>query len=635
MPTFKPTCRIRLQLRLDELDNTDAIRALLERDPPKDGAFSLGALSKTTVGAALADNLRKRTALEAIRTKIPRPELAKERSQLDKERTTLQRAQVGQGSTQILPQGLTESPADELNVLFEVLPSQVSISRNGLKDADTAKVTLDFRDVPIDPRVVRAALISISIGVVTADEWERGILGQRVRDSDGSLASLVEHSPGDELRFRSPVAFCGFVDEWLTEFGDDGDSAQLQCRDVSALLRDQRLPTGFAMSTDIPIAEAARQLIDAFPASRGLQVRYGTPTDTFDPFSTTAEADSPIIANALPEVLKKGKGKRGRQPKRHVDESVWDHIMEASLKLGLTPVVRGFTLFLLEPKVLFASFVNARRMVWGRNIKKLSFARKMGGVRSDTIEVRSPDPSIGYTRWARFPVLGDEPRSGILGFAGSPQPTTSRASQTTPNGMPQEVVQTLFVRGVADLATLERIAEQTFHEIARQEIEGAVETDEIESFDSREAGDLLHLLPGDPVTIEVAPPIEQAPVESGAVIGQQSVGGESGMRTTSSLQELQAQSVARRQAYLEELGMSPSTARRLALAQEQVVITSTFRANSVNIEFSAEDGVSMDFDFCNFIVVRESPNERDQQPKATTLSGAAALTNGFGGKFGL
>jgi len=634
MAIFRPTARVRIQLRLDELTETDAILRTLERDAPVGATQAVSAISATAARAALEANLQKRTQLESIRAAVPKPQLNRERSQLDQERQTLQRGPATE--QQERPQGLVEQPNDERNVLFDMLPEEATVSRNGLQDSDTAEVTLSYQDLPIDPRVIRSALISIAIGTVSADDYEAGVTKLRVRETDGSLASMVERVPGEELQFNSASTFVGYVDEWMVEFTEEGDTVKLQCRDISALLRDQRLPEGWGLDMRVPIDMGIQELVNRFPSSRGLKVRYGTPRDPNDPLSDLVSTmDPPFPEDSIPEILKP-QSKRGGQKKRtSTDESVWDHIMKTTQQLGLIPVFRGFTLFIMEPRVVFGDFLKGtRRMVWGRNLSKLAFARKLGGRKNDTIEVRCPDPSIGRTRWARYPVVGNEPRSGVLGLFGSPQPTTTRANNVSPNGMGSETVQVMTVAGVTDSAILERIAEASFEQMARQEIEGYFETEEIESFDSKHEGDLLTLQPGNPITVQIAPPIDLAPVESAAVSGQRSLGLQTGTEraaSATSLQRLQAQSAARRQRYLEDLGMSPATARRLAAAQEQAALIETFRAGHVNISWSADDGVTIDCDFHNFVVVRDgAPNARGEALGAELAGGLSAGQLGLG-----
>jgi hypothetical protein len=334
-------------------------------------------------------------------------------------------------------------------------------------------------------------------------------------------------------------------------------------------------------------------------------VVFGTPVNGDDPLNVLVPDFGPIPAASIPPVKKQKGGKKRAIPSGGRKQSAWDHIVEVTAQLGLVPVWRGFTLFLLEPRALFSSFAGARRMVWGRNISKLGFTRKLTGYLADTIELRSADPSIGRTRWARYPVVDGEPSSGILGDPNSPQPVVSRANRVTPSGRPDERVRVYPARGITDQKTLERLAQNVFEEVGRQEIKGELETDEVESFGSTTEADLLALQPGEPVTIEIALPV--------AV-------GSDGPRVPvqSSLQELSGQSVAERAAFLRGLGMSAQTAQRLAQAQEGIQLVSTFRAGHVNLKWSNETGVSVGFDFQNFIVARDAPEELGLQPKVTS-----------------
>lgn len=602
---FRPSVRVRLQLRIDEFSDTEGIRRTLEREPPKGAAFGVSELAAQDVASGLDGNFQRRQQLESVRASLSPPQLARERAQLDQERAALQKRQ-GSGESQTQPHSLTVDQDSDRNVVFQVLPEMVKVRRNGIKDADTAKITIDFRDVPVDPRVVRACLVSVAMGTVEADEWEAGQQGKR--REDGTLRSLVDREPGQELKFNSSTVFVGFVDEWLANFSEDGDTIRLECRDVGALLRDEPLPAGVGIDLTLPIDQGVRELINRFPSSRGLDVRYGTPTDPDDPLNTFAPETAPVPADTLSPVQKSRKGRAARGKKRGKKQKVWDHVLDVCQRLGLVPMLRGFTLFLMQPRVLFASFAGARKMVLGRNIQTLTFARKLGGVTSDTIEVRCPDPRIGRTRWARYPVLDGEPSSGILGKTGSPQPVVSRASRVSPNGTADERIQVYTVRGVNDLARLEEVARSTFEEIGRQEIEGSLSTEDIESFETRVQGDLLLLQPGEPVTIQVAPVgDEDSPVPAG------------------NLQRLQGQSVALRAAYLESLGIAPQTAQKLAVAQEQVELVSTFRAGHVNLEWDQDDGVHLDFDFHNFVIAREAPEAREERPRPETLTDAAKL----------
>ena len=165
---------------------------------------------------------------------------------------------------------------------------------------------------------------------------------------------------------------------------------------------------------------------------------------------------------------------------------------------------------------------------------------------------------------------------------------------------------------------------------ATAKIEGSIETDEVESFDSVVEADLLDLWPGDPMEVLVAKPtsIDQPQPDAG-------IGGINPLASdpppanlSSELQRLNALSVAERKRYLEGLGFSESAAQRLAEVQEQARLTSIFRIGHVNLKYSTEDGIEIDADFHNYIYVREDP-EAEQKPRQqpATLSGAASAAS--------
>lgn len=590
MPVFRPSCQVRLQLYLDE-----GAKGITPKSPA-----SAASLSKAGIDASLNKNLTDRQVLGKLKPSLSLAKFNQEIAKLDMERDDLEKKKLG--LQQPLPSGVDPNLSTDGAVIFTAIPATATVVRAPTKDADTLQLVFAYSDLPIDPRCVRSALVGVALGTTDREDYENGMLRELRRAADGSLTSIVLHEDGQEQRLHSTTRFVGFVSVWKCSFGLDGDIVVLDCVDVSAVLRQQPL-LGHKIDMTKPVDVGVQNLIDEFPTSKGIKVVLGTPVadEVQKPTGTLVPAD------ILPPALKTRKGKVAKANTKSEKMTVWDHITDTCLRLGLIPVMRQFTLYLLEPRVLFRDLLNPIRMVYGRNIERLEMARKMEGITTDTIEIRCPDRSIGRVRWARYPVLSGEPKSGILGKPGSPQPVLSRSSKVTPNGTGHEVVRVLTVRGVAELATLEKIAESTFHEIGRQEIVGSFSTYDIDSFEAETEADLLDLQSGDAVMLLVE---QQAsnPEEVGAT----------------TYQELQLLSVSARQRYLEGLKISPENARKLALAHEQAQVQTVFRVGTVTIHWSTDDGVSIEVDYYNFIVVREDPDSEGKAlgPRATTLSGA-------------
>lgn len=620
MAVYYPSAQVRLQMYVDDYTATEQLA-----DKLRLAAGGFGITTPTTeIGRidAIARTQDRNVATGRLASVSSRDEVEAQRAEIRDTRARLQTAGLSGQPVEVGKAAAFEGPSDDgSGVAFSVLPLSCTIERNGILDPSTATVTLDFRDVPIDPRILRSCLVTVTIGAVSAGDYQDGINARRVRDSDGMYTSIVERTAGEEQRFVGGQSrFVGLADEWLVNLEEGGDVVEIQCRDISAILKDQRLPDGVGIDLSKPIVDGIHELFSAldddgkqlFPMLVDFPVYFGTPQE-YAQQGVVGSSSGPVPGDSLPEVSKGRSGERSKgQRSGDKEDSVWDHIVVICQKLGLVPMVRSFVLFLAKPSTIYSQVAGGRKMVYGRNLTAVKFARKLGGVQSDTIEIRSYDPDIGRTRWARHPVLAGEPTSGILGDPDSPQPRKSRPSKVSPVGQPDETVQTFSVPRVTDLGALEDIARQTFEEVARQEVEGSFQTDDLDSF--KEPGDdgglpsydLLALEPGDPITILVAPPLtDSASGDSFKQVEKEA------KRSKTSAQELFAQTPGRRADYLKSLGISDATAQRLALAAEQIPLANTFKVSQVNLDYSIEDGVSIECSFYNYITVRE---EADEQP---------------------
>lgn len=587
---FRPSCQVRLQLYLDEGAKTVAPSVV------KAGGLRSG----LDVAKALEANATNMSVLGTLKKSLSPPNFAAAKAALDLERKELEELQ--RGPAQSMPGGV--DPTQGEPVIFTSLPTIATVVRAPSKDADTAQLVFSFKDLPIDPRCVRSAFVAITLGTTDRDDFEAGMLRQ-TRRADKTLTSIVEHREGQEKQLHTSTRFVGYVATWKISFDESGETATLDCVDVSVVLRQQPLH-GHKIDLTKPVDVGVQALVDSFPTSRGIKVVLGTPVGAQDSVQKPKGILTP--SDVMPPALKTRRGKVAQADQKTEKMTVWDHISDVALRLGLVPVMRHFTLYLMEPRTLFRDLLNPVRMVYGQNVERLELTRKMEGITTDTIEIRCPDRTIGRVLWARYPVLSGEPKSGILGKPGSPQPVTSRASKITPNGTGHEIVRVLTVRGVASLATLERIAESTFHEIGRQEVLGVFSTHDIDSFEAKYEADLLDLQPGDAVMVLVSQQGKR-PEQTGS----------------NTLQQLEAMSVAQRRGYLEGLGISSQAAGKLAVAQEQTKLQSAFRAGMVTIRWSHEEGISIDCDFYNFIVVREDPDAAGSTLGGTPKSLSAAM----------
>ncbi len=590
MTVFRPSASVKLTMRTEEFGDTADLVSRLP-DPFASDATLSAAPEPTTPTATdriedrLARNQERRTSLEGRRASLSTEEYHRESAAIAAERQRIYAAQSAVGALEAAPspapESVTGSTGDDMTTIGQIAPQSVSIVRSGPATADTCALTLDWSDMPIDPRILRAAAYELTLGVVSADDYEAGMERGETR-RDGSLLSIV-----GSMDNATPVGACrdvGFVDEATVRFDSDGgDSIDIQCRDASAVLRDTMLPTSASIDLSLPPEEAIRSFLDSVHATtRGMTVVW------------EATGEPPTPSASTPTRRQPRRGAVQRRARRGGESmSLWDHITDVVRGQGLLPLVRGWDLVVTNPRTLYTS-EGSRRMVYGRNLSSLEFTRKVGGVKVPTYEVRCYDSERGRTLWARYPVADGQRASGVMGI--DQQPGPGRANEVPPSGSnPDEGIRVMLVSGITDTAVLARVAQGMFEQVGRQEITGRFETSDAWSYDTEpELADLLTLTAGDAVEILVS---RSGTTEDEAV----------GSNTT--LAQIQAMDRRRRSDYMVGLGWSRAVADRFAALQDATGFQTVFRVSEVSITFDPDSGLRVSVDFMNYIVVRE-----DQEP---------------------
>ncbi len=581
MPKYYPSCRVRLQLRLDEGSNNGDLKAALNRGLSGASAGRSTSSGQEDLQQQARSNRAAQDSLLGNKGGLSPLQLGAELGQLKEEERGIRHA-LGMPKTTL--------KQDDLSVVVDMLPISCEIERNNLSDASTFNLKFDFRDIPVDPRSVRSVGVSIALGSVNESQYAEGING--ARRADGSYTSLIDHNTPEEI--TGTTKMIGFVDEWVVEFSDEGDEVTLTGRDFVGLLMDQEIPLRekAAIDLDKPLRNGVDELIQRFPANAGIEVLYSDPIDASDTAALNfARLDPGLIPSRHSPLTDDASGKTARKKKASSAKadtkvSVWEHIVDVCLKDGRIPIMRGTRLFLAQSRSVLATADNRRRMVWGGNLENLSISRKLAGVTTPTIEVRGYDPQQGRQLWARHPVLDGEPTSGILGDPSSPQPIQTRPQKVGPNGEAEETVHTELVGGVTDLAVLEEIAEEIYSRMARQELTSSWTTSDLDSFESATEADLLDLEPGEPVTIEATRFVDDS------------------VPHVNSFLQLATMSVAKKTDYFVSRGFNRQAAQTLARATESGELQRTFRAARVMFNFNIDEGISITADCINYIVAR-------------------------------
>ena len=459
------------------------------------------------------------------------------------------------------------------------------------RQASDFALKVPWSRLPVDPRLVRSALVLGYDGIVGAGEV----------GSDGS-----HELPAKRENLRT----MGFADEVALEADDSGTYLSFAGRTLVGLLLDAKVPRSQrkAIGGGRSILESVRALLDSHPSGllfRGPVLEHGAeivevgdedvPRTHVPPEVLNSASAGEQVAGAVPD--SKG-GDAG--------ESLWEAISGLALYNGLLARVDHDVVVLFEPETVYkGSPVDlrtgkptfpgeyrrglgdahpVRRLVYGREIERLRIHRKFGGgavapvvvVKSANPDAADPSKRLLTARW---------PRSAV-------------ATRRGPDGSASEERKIVAVRGVTNPALLERIARAAYEGIGRQQIRVTIDTREPSShcsragFDPARDPDLLRLRFGDPIQLVVA-------AEAGR-----------GDLDLSSLADFAAfSSIARVEGALVARGFPIALAERIARISKSAGMPREFRTQSVAVSVDADSGLSIKIEASNYVRARADPDE--------------------------
>lgn len=503
--------------------------------------------------------------------------------------------------------------------VFGIVPKSGHVELPGYRQAGQFNFTMDYRAMPIDPRVVRAASVEVHLGVVSATDFGQGIT------RDGRSVLEVKQPRGGD---PGTLVMRGLVDEWDVEHGPNGSEVTITGRDLRGLLLDT--PIG---ATD---PKAGQYVLEQLDLSKPLnevivQLLGFNPMFTgFQPFVDPREwpegvIPSPGLAFSVPRHRRRAKGEsRGgiaSMPGGHAAggggagrTSFWDLIVRLCYLCGAIPYFVGKRLLIRPARGIYAQLqadekspvqppfaggrpraidsasgdpieggpLRVRRLVYGRDVQTLRFNRKTAGyqrphtVRAVAVDASSSERGKGKVVEARWPPEKEK---------------KARVQRVAPGGQQAaEEMLNVPVPGVRDTKQLQLIAKALYEEIGRGEIGGNCETPNSWSHGGSDGDpDLLRLRPGDAVefgvdvrSVRSSPPLTSTFTDD----NRRSF-------------ESQVQEVKR------ALGGDENLARALVGSTRGQIseLQSNFRVSSVRFDWG-EDGLGCKFDFQNYVEVR-------------------------------
>lgn len=515
------------------------------------------------------------------------------------------------------------------------VPRHLSTELPGYRSAGTFELTIDYADLPIDPRTLRSAAVEVHFGAVSADDFAAGMRGERV---DGRPLSILRtrESTGDPR--LDTLDMVGLVDEWKVQHHAQGSTVSISGRDLRSALIDSKLGSDPAvlrsllkqLDTSRPIDEVVQQILSYHPAHDLFVIE----TNPFEWPGTKLPA--PLGAESVPRVRKGARGKRkggsAALPGGQSDMSFWDLITQFCYLVGAIPYFAGYFLRIRPSRAIFdqlrAGFdpsiptpfaggalrqvgqekLAVRRLVYGRDVEDLEFSKKFGGTQKPhTIRCVSTDPT-GKGKGKDAYITAIWPPN----IPGDPKIKKAKTQTVDPSGQKaHEEILEIPCPGVTSKEQMQVVAQGLYEEIGRNEMGGSCKTKKLASFGGDNTDpDLVRLKPGDGV--EFLTDIQQ--LSSGAPVVS--------TYTNSERVPFDAAVENIRRKLGDKIG-DDNLARVIVSSARGLVfeLQRFFRVANVKKDFDANSGIDISFDFQNYFVVRA-----DVSPPLSSEPGAVKKT---------
>ena len=514
---------------------------------------------------------------------------------------------------------LLKGSGNRLSHTLIIVPKTASIELPSYRQAPKFSMTFNFRDFPVDPRAIRALSAEIYIGVVPADNFARGMLGQH---DGGRLASQLAINLDN-------LMLVGVADNLTTSHTEKGSEVMVDGRGLQGMLLDAKIHADQLkeLNLDQSIKAVVEQILGKDAQSKAIPVRI-----------VEAEWPNGVPKPSAPELVSRElKGQDGSKSKNPMkgdpnQVAVWDVITRLCDVCGAIPYFIANNLWIRPVKSIFdqknAGYaghgdtpfngpngkgrprtikladrqldVSYRKMVYGRNLLHFKLERKFGGAKVPVVQCVSIDNSKPAKERL---IIGEWPPKEEKSARSSAVDPSGEQARSEPLRIP--------VPGIIDKPRLISIARNIYNEVGRGELGGSGNTKDLASLGGDNAdADIIRLRPGD--AIEFA-------VDASGVQSFPPVVSELTRQASASPAEL-SKSIQKR------LGMDKDLADVLVGTSRGkfAALQDVFRVANVKYAWDLEAGIAVDFDFQNYITARY---DFDKSGTTSEIDDVAAVNN--------
>lgn len=575
---------------------------------------------------------------------------------------------------------LSKAPGDQdrLSIIMNRVPKAGSFELTGYRQAWKFNMSFDFRDLPVDPRVIRSCGVEIHIGAVDPSDFASGMVSTDAQGRRKSIISTV--GPGGAPR-EDTLIMVALVDTAHVSHTANSSVLTIEGRDLRGVFLDSPAdPKLFKnLNLDRDIVDVVRQILQRHPFGKGINVESNK-NDWPD-----SKVPSPYTKDNATRVLlgADGKGSGSSMPQGgSANLNFWDLITHYCFVVGAVPYFAGRKLVIRPARSLYdqqkAGFdpriptpfaggrqrsavfgepgreekFGVRKLIFGRDVSELSYERKYTGVKARVVAAVGVDTSsekrgtqalvTGY--WPNAEAIAAlkreqkeaEKRGQALALDKAQQTLASvasvvaklsnpKATSVAPSGgATQEEVLRVPVAGIKDKKTLEEIARNIFEEVGKGEMGGSAHTKNLASFGTDPNSftaanadpDLCRLRPGDAVELKVDTRrlASTAPLVSSVTDFYRK-----------SVDDITKEVGQKLKADLGSTAGSEDLARVVvATARGGIVeLQNVWRVENVKYDWSVTGGLGVAFDFKNYIEARSNVNSSTGKNTAPTKTVAA------------
>lgn len=512
--------------------------------------------------------------------------------------------------------------SDNLSQVMGIIPKQATVELPGYRQAGKFNLTLEYKDFPIDPRAIRAARVEIHLGAIEAGAFGSGIT-HAPTDGSGLRSSILNTRDAQNNPREDTLLMLGTVDSIDSTHDASGSQVHLEGRDLRGILLDSPVTAGVIqkLMLDKPIDAVVKQIINEHPRLKE-QLDKGTFKIVVDNSQWPGGVMPVVTKDVVTRTNLDAEGKKASiSTKGNADSgNFWDLVTQFCFLVGAIPWFKGrqlridrarslydqarageegkptpfkdgkprsVTVYKNGQKVEELPALKLRRLAYGADILSFKMERKLGGKKVPKVMVVSTNTSS--TKRGYEVLIGEYPK-----------PDDKTATHVSPEGdVAEQEVLRIPIAGIAEKGRLEQMAEDIYHEVGRGEMGGSVSTKDLASFGgSNQDPDLLFLRPGDAVEVVSATTTKGA---RPAIVSELS-------QHDARSQQAEEDAIAKRLGDRNLARVLVATARNTVPQLQRI-----FRVKDVKFNWAAASGVSIDFDFTNFVEIRHDKNVHTAQ----------------------